>query len=172
MLQLPLQAVMGDLQKLQAELQEQSREDTFGMALVGLLIAGLGLVVVWFVGYGIARPLKQMVAMLDDIAQASSAISEALDVSPAVGKAPYTLEVSTRGVSKPLTEPKHFRRNAGRLVKLWLGDDQITGRIRSVTDEAVTIEVDGAEREVPLAEIDKAVVQVEMNRSFEDEEEN
>ena len=39
-------------------------------------------------------------------------------------------------------------------------------------DEAVTIEVDGAEREVPLAEIDKAVVQVEMNRSFEDEEEN
>ena len=35
-----------------------------------------------------------------------------------------------------------------------------------------TIEVDGAEREVPLAEIDKAVVQVEMNRSFEDEEEN
>lgn len=110
--------------------------------------------------------------LLDDIAQASSAISEALDVSPAVGKAPYTLEVSTRGVSKPLTEPKHFRRNAGRLVKLWLGDDQITGRIRSVTDEAVTIEVDGAEREVPLAEIDKAVVQVEMNRSFEDEEEN
>ena len=80
--------------------------------------------------------------------------------------------MSTRGVSKPLTEPKHFRRNAGRLVKLWLGDDQVTGRIRSVTDEAVTIEVDGAEREVPLAEIDKAVVQVEMNRSFEDEEEN
>ena len=57
-------------------------------------------------------------------------------------------------------------------ASLWLGDDQVTGRIRSVTDEAVTIEVDGAEREVPLAEIDKAVVQVEMNRSFEDEEEN
>ena len=78
MLQLPLQAVMGDLQKLQAELQEQSREDTFGMALVGLLIAGLGLVVVWFVGYGIARPLKQMVAMLDDIAQGEGDLTRRL----------------------------------------------------------------------------------------------
>ncbi|OYT97163.1 MAG: chemotaxis protein [Pseudomonas sp. PGPPP3] len=78
MLQLPLQAVMGDLQKLQAELQDQSREDTFGMALVGLLIAGLGLVVVWFVGYGIARPLKQMVAMLDDIAQGEGDLTRRL----------------------------------------------------------------------------------------------
>ena len=78
MLQLPLQVVMADLQKLQQELKTQSQDDTVGMALVGLLIAGLGLVVIWFVGYGIAQPLKQMVAMLDDIAQGEGDLTRRL----------------------------------------------------------------------------------------------
>lgn len=110
--------------------------------------------------------------LLDDIAAASSAISVALDESPAVGSAPYTLEVSTRGISKPLTEPKHFRRNSGRLVKLSTGSDQVTGRIVSATDAGVEIDVEGQLRTVPLAEIDKAVVQVEMNRAVDEEVEN
>jgi methyl-accepting chemotaxis protein len=78
MLQLPISAVMGDLQELQQELQEQGRADTGGMILVGLLIAALGLLVVWFVGYGIARPLKQMVAMLDDIAKGEGDLTRRL----------------------------------------------------------------------------------------------
>ncbi|MDO9320140.1 MAG: methyl-accepting chemotaxis protein [Pseudomonas sp.] len=78
MLQLPISAVMGDLQKLQTDLQAQSQADTFGMTLVGLLIAALGLLVVWFVGYGIARPLKQMVAMLDDIAKGEGDLTRRL----------------------------------------------------------------------------------------------
>lgn len=110
--------------------------------------------------------------LLDDIAAASAAISAALDESPAVGKAPYTLEVSSRGVAKPLVEPKHYRRNTGRLVKLWLGDEQLVGRILDVVDDAVTVDVDGVERVIVTGTIDKAVVQVEMNRAFEDEEEN
>ena len=48
------------------------------MALVGLLIAAIGLLVVWFVGYGIARPLKQMVAMLDDIAKGEGDLTRRL----------------------------------------------------------------------------------------------
>ncbi|QXT61912.1 ribosome maturation factor RimP [Tessaracoccus palaemonis] len=106
--------------------------------------------------------------LLDDIAQASRLISEALDESAAVGSAPYTLEVSSRGVSKPLTEAKHFRRNRGRLVKLWLEEGQVTGRILAVADEAVTVDIDGTERQVPLADITKAVVQVELNRQADD----
>jgi methyl-accepting chemotaxis protein len=78
MLQLPISAVMGDLQKLQQELQVQGRADTLGMIMVGLLIAALGLLVVWFVGYGIARPLKQMVAMLDDIAKGEGDLTRRL----------------------------------------------------------------------------------------------
>ncbi|MCL9801681.1 methyl-accepting chemotaxis protein [Pseudomonas sp. AKS31] len=78
MLQLPLNAVMADLQKLQGDLEAQRKSDTFGMAMVGLLIAGLGLLVIWLVGHGIARPLKQMVAMLNDIAQGEGDLTRRL----------------------------------------------------------------------------------------------
>ncbi|KPU59262.1 methyl-accepting chemotaxis (MCP) signaling domain protein [Pseudomonas fluorescens] len=78
MLQLPLNAVMADLQKLQADLNAQRKSDTFGMAMVGLVIAGIGLLVIWLVGHGIARPLKQMVAMLDDIAQGEGDLTRRL----------------------------------------------------------------------------------------------
>ncbi|OOG13646.1 chemotaxis protein [Pseudomonas sp. C9] len=78
MLQLPLNAVMADLQKLQADLNAQRKSDTFGMAMVGLLIAGVGLLVIWLVGHGIARPLKQMVAMLDDIAKGEGDLTRRL----------------------------------------------------------------------------------------------
>ncbi len=78
MLQLPLNAVMADLQKLQGDLEAQRKSDTFGMAMVGLIIAGLGLLVIWLVGHGIARPLKQMVAMLNDIAQGEGDLTRRL----------------------------------------------------------------------------------------------
>ncbi|WP_339465311.1 MULTISPECIES: methyl-accepting chemotaxis protein [unclassified Pseudomonas] len=78
MLQLPINAVMADLQKLQGDLDAQRKSDTFGMAMVGLIIAGVGLLVIWLVGHGIARPLKQMVAMLDDIAQGEGDLTRRL----------------------------------------------------------------------------------------------
>lgn len=78
MLQLPLDVVMADSQKLQSDLAAQRKTDIFGMTMVGLLIAGLGLLVIWLVGHGIARPLKQMVAMLDDIAQGEGDLTRRL----------------------------------------------------------------------------------------------
>ncbi|WP_325918411.1 methyl-accepting chemotaxis protein [Pseudomonas frederiksbergensis] len=78
MLQLPLNAVMADLQALQKDLDDQRETDIFGMAMVGLAIAAIGLLVIWLVGHGIARPLKQMVAMLDDIAQGEGDLTRRL----------------------------------------------------------------------------------------------
>ncbi|MCY1494628.1 Methyl-accepting chemotaxis protein McpU [compost metagenome] len=78
MLQLPEAAVFGELQQLQGELVDQRDRDILGMALVGLLVAALGLAVVWLVGHGIARPLRQMVAMLDDIAQGEGDLTRRL----------------------------------------------------------------------------------------------
>ncbi|KAB0567141.1 methyl-accepting chemotaxis protein [Pseudomonas palleroniana] len=78
MLQLPLSAVMADSNALQSDLQAQRKADIFGMAMVGLVIAGLGLLVIWLVGHGIARPLKQMVAMLNDIAQGEGDLTRRL----------------------------------------------------------------------------------------------
>lgn len=102
--------------------------------------------------------------MLDEIAEASNAISAALDTASFVGNAPFTLEVSSRGVSKPLTEPKHFRRNMDRLVKLWLSGREVVGRIVAADDQQVVIDISGVATPVRLADVSKAVVQVEMNR--------
>ena len=78
LIQLPMQAVMKELTQLQSDLHAQRDADIFGMTLVGLLIAGLGLLVIWFVGYGIARPLRQMVGMLDDIAKGDGDLTQRL----------------------------------------------------------------------------------------------
>ena len=101
---------------------------------------------------------------LDEIAEATRAISVALDDSPAVGNAPYTLEVSSRGVSRPLTEAKHFRRNTGRLVTLTVADGSLSGRILGADDEAVELDVDGTVRSVALADITHAVVTAELRK--------
>jgi ribosome maturation factor RimP len=128
---------------------------------------------------------------LDEIAEATKDISKALDESGVAGNAPYTLEVSSRGVSRPLTEPKHFRRNAGRLVEFILQPEAATAagldakvapggvvvaRIVAADEQSVRAEIPAAGK-VPARELSlgysgiaKAVVQVEMNRPAPGEE--
>ncbi len=78
LLELPLSAVMADVNRLQDELSAQRSTDLTGMTLVGLGIAALGLLVIWLLAHGIARPLRQMVAMLDDIAQGEGDLTRRL----------------------------------------------------------------------------------------------
>lgn len=102
---------------------------------------------------------------LDDIAEATRAVSEALDASDATDASPYTLEVSSRGVGRPLALPRHWRRNVGRMVALsTTGGEQLTGRIESSTDDSVSLNVNGQPQELPYAAITKAHVHVELNR--------
>jgi ribosome maturation factor RimP len=102
---------------------------------------------------------------LDDIAEATKAVSAALDSSDATGAGSYTLEVTSRGVSRPLTLPRHWRRNIGRLVAVTLVDGaSVTGRITGSDDEAVTLDVDGDLRQIAYRQISKALIQVELNR--------
>lgn len=103
--------------------------------------------------------------LLDDIASATRAISDVLDVDTSLGHNPYTLEVSSRGVSRPLELPRHWRRNRDRLVSVTLADgESVTGRIGSSDDTAVTLSIEGTERVLAYADIAKALVQVELNR--------
>ncbi|MFW6598309.1 ribosome maturation factor RimP [Propionibacteriaceae bacterium Y2011] len=103
--------------------------------------------------------------MLDDIAEATKTLSSALDDSPVVGQAPFTLEVTSRGLSRPLTEPKHWRRNLRRLVKVTTDEPEpVTGRITEVTDEHAVLDVDGTPRTITWAEVHKALVQVEFSK--------
>lgn len=101
--------------------------------------------------------------VLDDIADVSSRISVALDQTPAVSNAPYTLEVSTRGADRPLTDPRHYRRNRGRLVRLSLEDGECVGRIVAATGDGVELDVEGVVRAFPFTDIRKAQVQIELN---------
>lgn len=102
---------------------------------------------------------------LDEIAEATKAISIFLDASAAVGNAPYTLEVSSRGISRPLEQPRHWRRNTGRLVKANLtGGEQVTGRITDSDGEGVVLEIEDLTRRIAFADVTEAVVQVEFNR--------
>jgi ribosome maturation factor RimP len=102
---------------------------------------------------------------LDHVADATRTISEVLDASDVMGEQPYTLEVTSRGVDRPLTLPRHWRRNADRLVKVTTTDGQsVTGRIVSSDDTAATLDVDGTAREVAYADVAKALVQIEFNR--------
>ena len=102
---------------------------------------------------------------LDDVADATREVSRVLDDSDVMGEQPYTLEVTSRGVDKPLTLPRHWRRNQGRLVTTVLADGTtITGRITSSDDVSACLDVDGGIREVAFAEVTKAQVQIEFNR--------
>jgi ribosome maturation factor RimP len=104
---------------------------------------------------------------MDDIAEATREVSRVLDRSEVMGEQPYTLEVSSRGVDRPLTLPRHWRRNRGRLVKVELaepgtGETTLTGRITAVDDEAATLDVAGTERRIRYDDVRRARVQIEF----------
>lgn len=108
--------------------------------------------------------------LLDDIAAATRDISDTLDASPLTGDSPYVLEVSSRGTSRPLTRPAHWRRNRGRLVTVTPVDGEaVTGRVRASDDDGVTLVVDDAEVTFGYPGIRRALVQVEMNRPTDPE---
>jgi len=96
---------------------------------------------------------------LDAVAEVARVVSAALDDSDATGESPYTLEVTSPGVDRPLTEPRHWRRATGRLVKA----GAITGRVLDADDAVVTIDVDGETREIPYADLGAGKVQVEFS---------
>lgn len=104
---------------------------------------------------------------LDSLAALSRTASELLD-QLAPGDTPYVLEVTSRGVDRPLTEPKHFRRARGRKVELTMTDGSVfTGRLGETDGTVVKVVVpdgrDLAVRDVALTDVVKAVVQVEFS---------
>jgi ribosome maturation factor RimP len=108
---------------------------------------------------------------LDDVADATRTVSRVLDESDVMGEQPYTLEVTSRGVDRPLTLPRHWRRNVDRLVKVTTRDGQtVTGRIVDSSEDAATLDIDGTRREVAYADVAKALVQVEFNRKARSDE--
>jgi ribosome maturation factor RimP len=106
---------------------------------------------------------------LDQVTSVSRVISELLDEAAFMGETPFTLEVTSPGVDRPLTQPRHFAKNVDRLLKIIKIDgSEVTGRILSNTDTDVTLTVtvkkETTEQIVSLTDIKRAVVEIEFNR--------
>jgi len=149
---------------------EQTRDRLAGVLTDPLSAVGLDLEAVDLTPAGKRRLLRVAVdkdggVTLDDIAEATKEVSRLLDESDVMGVQPYTLEVTSPGVDRPLTHARHWRRNQGRLVKVTLRDGgSVTGRITGSDDTAAALDVDGTTQQVAYADVAKAKVQIEFNR--------
>ncbi len=106
---------------------------------------------------------------LDQVTVASKLVSELLDEATFMGETPFTLEVTSPGIDRPLTLPRHFAKNVDRLLKVTKIDGVvITGRILANTDSNVTLSVtekkDVKEVVISLGDIKRAQVEIEFNR--------
>ena len=136
-----------------------------------LLMLGLDLEAVELTPAGKRRVLRIAVdqdggVSMDDVAAATKEVNRVLDEGDLMGQQPYTLEVTSRGVDRPLTLPRHWRRNADRLVKVTLVDgSSMTGRIGASDEETVSIEVSGITKRLSYEDVARALVQIEFNRT-------
>lgn len=150
----------------------QSRHDTLARLIEpALAAAGVDLEDIEVVPAGKRRLLRVVVDAdggvgLDTVGEVSKEISGLLDRSEAMGKGPYVLEVTSPGVDRPLAQPRHWRRAAGRLVRVPLhGGSEVLGRVKTADEGGVTLDIDGQERVFGYSDLGRGRVQVEFDRT-------
>lgn len=96
---------------------------------------------------------------LDQVTAVSKEVSAIVEVLPALGDTPFTLEVTSPGVDRPLTHPRHWRKNHGRLITVTLEDGKVVkGRIGASTE--VDVEIDSLK--IAYAAIKRALIEIEF----------
>lgn len=102
---------------------------------------------------------------LDGVATLSRAVSAALEDADLMGATPYVLEVTSPGVDRPLTAPRHWRRAAGRLVRVVRVDGTtVTGRVLGADDDAVDLGGPEGAGRLRYRDVARARVEVEFAR--------
>ena len=98
---------------------------------------------------------------LDQVTSATKAISEIVESLQSLGDTPFTLEVTSPGLDRPLTKPRHWRKNIDRLVKVVLLDGkEFKGRIKAVSEDSATVD----QSEINFTEIKRASLEVEFKQ--------
>jgi ribosome maturation factor RimP len=98
---------------------------------------------------------------LDQVTSATKAISEIVESLQSLGDTPFTLEVTSPGLDRPLTKPRHWRKNIDRLVKVVLLDGkEIKGRIKAASEDSATV----GQSEINFTEIKRASLEVEFKQ--------
>lgn len=102
---------------------------------------------------------------LDQVTTVTKNISQALELLPELGETPFTLEVTSPGIDRPITLPRHWRKNVGRLATIVLHNGVlIKGRIGDLTESTVAID----EAMVPLTDISSAKIEIEFKSFHKD----
>jgi ribosome maturation factor RimP len=106
---------------------------------------------------------------LDQVTTVSRDISELLDAADFMDDSAFTLEVTSPGVDRPLTLPRHWHKNLNRLVKVVNHDGSVVnGRITTVEDACVHLieDIKGKSKEhtVLFADVKRATIEIEFNR--------
>lgn len=149
---------------------DQTRDRLAGVLTDPLSAVGLDVEAIELTPAGRRRLLRVAVdkdggVTMDDIAEATKEVSRLLDDSDVMGEQSYTLEVTSPGTDRPLTLPRHWRRNQGRLVSVTRRDGhRVTGRITKAGEQSAVLDVDGQAAEVDYDQVSKAKVQIEFNR--------
>ena len=109
---------------------------------------------------------------MDEVTSVSRVISEILDQAPVMGEEAFTLEVTSPGVDRPLTLPRHWTKNLTRLIKITLNDGNvITARLNEFNDSHAQLveNIKGRMKnhEIAFTDIKRAVVEIEFNRKDE-----
>jgi len=98
---------------------------------------------------------------LDQVTSATKAISEIVESLQSLGDTPFTLEVTSPGLDRPLTKPRHWCKNIDRLVKVVLLDGkEIKGRIKAASEDSATVD----QSEITFADIKRASLEVEFKQ--------
>lgn len=104
---------------------------------------------------------SENVLNLDDIASVSRKVDHIIEDENLLGDRAFTLEVSSRGIDRPLTHIRHFRKNVSRMVEVSTDDETFIDRIKSV--DGTTIEFEG-HSSLELSAIKNAIVQIEFKK--------
>lgn len=104
---------------------------------------------------------SENVLNLDDIASVSRKVDHIIEDENLLGDRAFTLEVSSRGIDRPLTHVRHFRKNVSRMVEVSTDDETFIDRIKSV--DGTTIEFE-SHSSLELSAIKNALVQIEFKK--------
>ena len=110
---------------------------------------------------------SESVLNLDDIAAASRLIDSAIETENLLGDAAFTLEVSSRGIDRPLTHLRHWRKNVSRKVEVQTETETFVDRVKAVEDSQLFFENHDP---LSLEQIKSAVVQIEFKKLASDED--
>jgi len=99
---------------------------------------------------------------LDQVTSVTKAIGEIVENIQSLGQTPFTLEVTSPGIDRPLTKPRHWKKNVDRLVKVVLQDaSEVKGRIKESNQESATID----DKLIKFADIKRATLEVEFKQA-------